>query len=539
MTLGRTMTRSKTMRNDRTPFVRWTCAAAAAWIGLASAVFAQNAANPRPNIILMMADDMGYGDPHYMGNQEIQTDNLDAMASSGLRFNRFYAGAPSCSPTRGSCMTGRHPYRYGIWSANAGHMPPEEITLAELLKERGYTTAHFGKWHLGTLTKTVVESNRGGPRGADHYSPPWVNGFDYCFSTEAKVPTFDPMLKPSPDAGRLGWNPVPDPAEAFPYNTHYWTNGRKITDNLRGDDSRVIMDRVIPFIRKAHKADNPFFAVVWFHTPHLPTVAGKEHRDLYKQYDNEKQRFYGCITAMDQQIGRLRAELRRLGVAQNTMVWFCADNGPEGVERPDCAEGHEHGDRQYKPPKKKTRRGKLSGCAGPLRGRKRYVFEGGVRVPGILEWPAAIPQGRVTEVPASTSDYLPTVLDVLGLSMPDDRPLEGVSLKPLIEGRMRRRPKPIPFEVLGRLALVDNRYKIVYDAYVNGGPRPRQGKADPFPIERVMLFDLIDDPSEQHDLADEQPERVRDMVAELNRIRASWQASMAGADYPQAGSMPR
>ena len=100
------------------------------------------------------------------------------MAASGLRFERFYAGAPVCSPTRGSCLTGRHPYRYGIGGANAGHMRKQEITLAEALKTQGYATGHFGKWHLGTLTKTVVESNRGGPRGGEHYSPPWENGFD-------------------------------------------------------------------------------------------------------------------------------------------------------------------------------------------------------------------------------------------------------------------------------------------------------------------------------------------------------------------------
>jgi len=118
------------------------------------------------------------------------------MAKAGLRFNRFYAAAPVCSPTRGSCLTGRHPSRYGIFHANVGHMPPQEHTLAELLRERGYVAGHFGKWHLGTMSKTVVESNRGGPRGAEHFSPPWENGFHLCFATEAKVPTWDPLLRP-------------------------------------------------------------------------------------------------------------------------------------------------------------------------------------------------------------------------------------------------------------------------------------------------------------------------------------------------------
>ena len=183
----------------------------------------------RPNVILVMTDDQGWGDTGYNGHPTLKTPHLDRMAGQGLRFDRFYSGAPVCSPTRGSCLTGRHPYRYGITFANAGHLKKEEITLAEALKVLGYTTGHFGKWHLGTLTTQVRESNRGGPGSERIYSPPWENGFDTCFSTEAKVPTWDPMK--APGAGR-------------PYGTHYWTGpGKRETENLDGDDSRVIMDR--------------------------------------------------------------------------------------------------------------------------------------------------------------------------------------------------------------------------------------------------------------------------------------------------------
>jgi arylsulfatase A-like enzyme len=140
----------------------------------------------RPNVILVMTDDQGWADTGYNGHPVLKTPNLDQVAKEGIRFERFYSGAPVCSPTRGSCLTGRHPYRYGIYHANVGHMKKQEIVLAEVLKMQGYTTGHFGKWHLGTLTKTVEESNRGGKRGAAHYSPPWENGFDECFSTEAR-----------------------------------------------------------------------------------------------------------------------------------------------------------------------------------------------------------------------------------------------------------------------------------------------------------------------------------------------------------------
>ena len=270
-----------------------------------------------------MTDDQGWGDTGYNGHPVLKTPNLDAMARDGIRFDRFYAGAPVCSPTRGSAITGRHPYRYGIFYANVGHMKPEEVTLAEALKPLGYMTGHFGKWHLGTLTKTERDSNRGGPRGAAHYSPPWENGFDVCFSTEAKVPTWNPMVTP-PGAGKRR-------AEGRPYGTAYWIGpGKKATKDLEGDDSRIIMDRVVPFIEKATAEGRPFLAVIWFHSPHRPVVAGPEYKRLYADRPKAEQNYYGCLTAMDEQVGRLRKTLARCGAAENTMLWFCSDNGPEG-----------------------------------------------------------------------------------------------------------------------------------------------------------------------------------------------------------------
>jgi len=434
-----------------------------------------------PNIVLCMADDLGWADTGFNGNSIIKTPRLDAMAEAGLRFTRFYSGAPVCSPTRGSCLTGRHPYRYGIFFANVGHMPEQEVTLAEVLKTRGYTTGHFGKWHLGTLTKTEKDSNRGGPRGAKHYSPPWENGFDICFSTEAKVPTWDPMKKPESNED---------------YGTYYWTQpGIKATENLDGDDSRVIMDRVVPFIRNAVKNKKPFFTVVWFHTPHLPVIAGTEYRKMYSQYSDDEQHYYGCVTAMDEQIGRLRRELRELRLADSTILWFCSDNGPEG---------------------KDGKHGRTRGSAGLLRGRERSLFEGGVRVPALLEWPAQIKGGRVTDIPCCTSDYFPTVLDILGVKMKGQpKPIDGVSLMPLIEGKMKKRPRPIGFESAGQVSLTDNRYKIY---------SKNKGKT-------FMLFDLIEDPGEKNDLAAENPEILQSMKATLDKWRKSCKNSLVGKDY--------
>ena len=438
-----------------------------------------------PNVILVMTDDQGWGDTGYNGHPHLKTPALDAMAREGIRFDRFYAAAPVCSPTRGSCLTGRHPFRYGIFHANSGHLPQEEITLAEALKPLGYRTGHFGKWHLGTLTRTVRDSNRGGPKGAEHYAPPWENGFDVCFSTEAKVPTWDPMIQPEDEIQGRAKNL--DPGE--PYGTAYWTGPRKRTmDNLEGDDARVIMDRVIPFIQDAVDQERPFFSVIWFHTPHTPVVAGPEHKKQYAHLSQGAQHYYGCLTAMDGQVGRLRQELCRLGVDKDTLLWFCSDNGPEGS----CIKERNQG------------------STGKLKGRKRSLFEGGVRVPGLLVWPVKIQGPRQTAMPCCTSDYFPTVLDILGISAALNGPMDGVSLLPLIEGTMQNRPRPIGFESGKQIALIDNRYKIISQD---------EGKT-------YQLFDLIADQEEERDLAAIHPSLLSDMKMTVEAWRASCGASL-------------
>lgn len=200
-----------------------------------------------------MEDDLGWGDLGFNGNHFIDTQSLDDMAKNGIQMNRFHAASAVCSPTRGSTITGRHPERYGITHANLGHMKPEEITLAEAFKGQGYTTRHFEKWHLGTLTGREEDANRGGPDGSKDYSPPWLIGFDVCFSTEPKVLTRNPMVTPDHRSGDIG-----NRISGEHFGTYYWTSEeRKATYNLDGDDFRVIMDRVIPFINEAASQDTP------------------------------------------------------------------------------------------------------------------------------------------------------------------------------------------------------------------------------------------------------------------------------------------
>jgi len=443
----------------------------------------------RPNIILMMADDLGWGDPGFNGNRIIRTPNLDAMAKAGIRFTRFYSGGPVCSPTRGTCLTGRHYFRYGVWTANAGHLPAQEVTLAKALKPLGYATGHFGKWHLGTLSKT--SSSKGAKRGPDvHYAPPWERDYDESFVTESCVPTWDPT------------------SMGFGEKTPYYHNGKLATENLEGDDSRVLMDRAVPFIRGAVKAGQPFLAVVWFHAPHGPVVAGPKYRAMYKQYSEGEQHYCGCITAMDEQVGRLRQELRNLGVAQNTMLWFASDNGPEG---------------------KTSDQGTYRGVTGGLRGRKRSLFSGGVNVPALLEWPGHTQPGRVVDLPCSTLDYFPTVRDLTGFRMPGKpRPIDGVSLAPLIEGRMAARPAPICFRFIvpernmfgsPTVTMIEGRYKFLTNFSTDG-------KED-------MLYDLVADRSESENIVSQQPAIAQSMKKRLREWIESCKASHAGADYDE------
>ncbi|MGI9458126.1 MAG: sulfatase family protein [Aeoliella sp.] len=452
-------------------------------------------ANSRPpNVILMMADDLGWGDTGYNGHKIIRTPALDAMSREGLKFNRFYAASSVCSPTRGACLTGRHPFRYGVYTANVGHLKDQEACLAELLRDRGYATGHFGKWHLGTLSPDY--SPRGAKRSRRvNYSPPGANGFDEWFSTEHAVATWDPYDK----ANKHG---------SFPWDARnfYWHNGKPVTEGLKGDDSRIVMDRAIPFIEDAANNDKPFFAVIWFHAPHLPVVGGPDYLAMYKDHTENEQHYYACITALDEQVGRLRARLDDLHVAADTMLWFCSDNGPEGNPGP---------------------RGRSQGSAGPFRGRKRSLYEGGIRVPGLLVWPDKIHEPRQVDAPCVTSDYFPTILDVLGDELPLTRPYDGVSLLPIIDGQATARPQPICFRFGRQSALSDNRFKLVHN---ESKTRQRSDNGDA-PFAEWELYDLVNDHAETTNIVNDQPdvfERLKNRLAEWT---ASCKLSDAGNDY--------
>lgn len=456
-------------------------------------------ADDRPNFILCMADDQGWGDVGYNGNELQQTPVLDEMAATGLRFDRFYAAAPVCSPTRGSVLTGRHPNRFGCFSW--GHtLRPQEVTVAEALKAAGYATGHFGKWHLGEVRKESPAS-------------PGNSGFDEWFS--------------SPN---------------FYENDALMSKNGKVVETA-GESSMIVVDAALEFIGKQAKNEKPFLAVVWFGSPHTPHIASEELQKLYADQPEKLKHYLGEVTGIDRAMGRLRKELKKLGAAENTLLWYTSDNG---ARRP--------------------------GSTGGLRGQKGQLWEGGVRVPAIIEWPARIQKPRTTNVPASTVDIYPTLLELAQAKPADQpKPLDGLSLVPLIDGRTKSREKPLGFwfypergrpvrstDLLKQIRAEqsgDNSSKPKAEAEPRDARDPSQiakkYPTDDFPghaawidgdfkLHRIprksggvdyKLYDLRKDRKESTDVAKSNPDVLARMKVQLAAWQKSVVESLNGADY--------
>ncbi len=410
---------------------------------------------PRPNIVLVMTDDQGWGETGYNGHPALRTPNLDAMAANGLRFDRFYAASPVCSPTRASVLTGRVPDRAGVRSHGYA-LRLQERTLPAALKAAGYATGHFGKWHLNGLKGPGV------PILGDDAHNPGAFGFDTWLSV----------------TNYFDRNPVMSRQGVFV--------------EFQGDPSEIIVDEALAFIKNQTATRKPFFAVIWTGSPHSPWDAAEPDRAASGAVAESDRNHYGELVAFDRSVGTLRKALRDLGVARDTLVWYCSDNG--GLPK-------------VKPP-----------TTGGLRGFKGSVYEGGLRVPGIIEWPAVI-RPRTTRHPASTLDIFPTLVDLLGL--PPSAllaPTDGVSLRPLFTADPAQRDRPIPFRFEAQGAWLDNTWKLV----------TRNRRHDAF-----ELYDLASDPAEAHDVAAVQPERLTRMVRDFRAWSDSVDASAEGKDYPE------
>lgn len=428
-----------------------------------------------PNVVVIFADDLGYGDLGCYGHPGIRTPHLDRMAAEGLRFTDFYSAAPVCTPSRAALLTGRHAVRSGmiqmagtrgvLFPNSAGGLPPDEITLAEALKPAGYATAHVGKWHLG-----IHAGSRPGDQGFDFsYGLPYSNDMDLR-------PGLPGTARFLPDPPADGWN-VPLIRDGVIVERPAWQ------ETL----TRRYTEEAVRFI-EAQK-DRPFFLYLAHTMPHTPLFASEAFRGT------SRRGIYGdVIEELDWSVGQVLEALRRQGIAGNTLVVFTSDNGPWLTER------------------------EQGGSAGLLRDGKGSTWEGGMRVPGIAWMPGRIRPG-VTHDPASTLDLFPTALAMAGVPLPAGVALDGNDLSSLLfEGR----PLPArPYFFYRTDAVYACRLGDWKAHFITHGGSGGSGPATRTVHETPLLFHLGRDPSERFDVAATYPEVVAGIRAHVEAHRAS------------------
>lgn len=400
-----------------------------------------------------MTDDQGWGQTGYYNHPVLKTPNLDKMAKNGLRLDRFYAGAPQCSPTRASVLTGRSNDRTGVFY-HGYPLNKNEKTIAQALKAAGYKTGHFGKWHLNGLRGPGVPILKD-----DKYSP-GIFGFDKWLSV-TNFFDIDPVMS---------------------YNGEF--------QEFQGSSSEIIVDEALKFIKENKDKNIPSFTVIWDGSPHTPMLASQEDRIEFKGLELRSQHHYGELVAFDRSLGLLRKELKELGISDNTILWFCSDNG--GLDRISPS------------------------TVGELKGFKNTMWEGGLRVPAIIEWPLGI-KSKVSSYPASTMDIVPTILDIVGISHSKMlKPIDGISLKPLFNSQIKKRVLKIPFRFDDRGAMIDNDIKLIV----------RSIKKSEF-----ELYDLAIDPKESTDIKDENPFIFKMIKKDYLDWIVSVEKSIEGNDY--------
>lgn len=425
----------------------------------------------RPNFVVILCDDLGYGDLGCFGNRTIKTPNLDRLAGEGMRLTDCYASAPVCSPSRAGMLTGRTPNRVGVYDwipeGSPMHVRSSEITVATLLSRAGYDTCHVGKWHCNGKFNSPSQ-----PQPADH-------GFAHWFSTQN--------------------NAVPSH-----FNPKNFVRNGKAVGPVKGYSSTIVADEAIKWLANIRDRKRPFCLFVWYHEPHEPIAAPKKYTKLYPQASKRGEAlYYGNVTQMDAQVGRLMDALDEQNLRDNTMVFFTSDNGPETLNRYRSA-------------------WRSHGTPGKLRGMKLWLYEGGIRVPGIIRWPGKTRPGQVCRQPVCGLDVLPTLCKIAGVGQPSDRAIDGSSFLPIFDGKRIERKTPLFWQYdsattsgWARVAMRDGDWKILAD-----------GK-----LERFELYNLKDDVCEKNDLSEAEPERLNKMTAALTRMHK--QVKAEGPRWPK------
>jgi arylsulfatase A-like enzyme len=445
-----------------------------------SATRAFSADAERPNIIFILADDLGWGDLGCYGHNQVKTPNLDRLAKEGTLFTQFYVNGSVCSPSRCAFFTSQYPARQRIHGHFATvqqneargmsqFLDPQVPNVARILKSAGYATAHVGKWHLGW-----ADSRTDVPAIADY-------GFDFVGTAEKGG-----------------------------------ANGPDLT--FRAKSTEIFVNETLDFIRK--NKEKPFYVQMWTLVPHATLSPTEEQMKPYANlraggpkfpHASAAEIFYASVTDLDTQVGRLMDGLKEMGLEDKTLILFSSDNGPEDIHIRNA--GHSG-----------------VGSAGPFRGRKRSLYEGGVRVPFIVRWPGKVPAGRIeNEATVAGVDFLPTVCSLAGAALPGNIKLDGEDVSDIMKGVSRERKYPLhwewrfniagePFHRSPILSVREGKWKLLFN--------PDKS--------RVELYDIPADPTELNNVA----EHHADVVERLSKGALEWQASLPkGPNDPTAGKL--
>lgn len=428
----------------------------------------------RPNIIVIMTDDQGYGDLSCMGNTDFVTPNIDRLAETGARFTDWYSGSPVCSPSRACLMTGRYPGNAGVRAILAGHrrasgLTPKVPTLAAALKKEGYQTNLIGKWHLG-----LAEESR-----------PNRNGYDYFYGFMAGcIDYYSHIFYWGMADGHT--NPCHD---LWENNTEIYDNGQYFTE--------MATEKAVERIRECSSAEEPFYMYIGYNAPHYPMHAPEKYMKRFEHLPWDRQVMAAMISAVDDGVGDIVDELKRCGIYENTCIFFQSDNGPSRESR-NWMDGRP--DPYY------------GGQPGGLKGHKFSLFEGGIRVPGIFSWPAVIPAGQVISEPCGAMDVFPTMLRAAGADAGQYQ-LDGKDLTDVLTKGAASPHEAIFWEMDHQTAIRRGNYKLVLNGMLVEG-EPAQ--------DSVFLADLSKDPSESTNLAEKLPE----LTEELKQKALNWREQL-------------
>ncbi len=419
----------------------------------------------KPNVIVLYTDDQGSVDMNCYGAKDLSTPHMDSLAKRGVRFSQFYAPAPVCSPSRAGLLTGRYPLRAGM-PGNAGStkgragLRPSEVTMAETFRAAGYATAHIGKWHLGYTPETM-------PRG---------QGFDYSF-------------------GHMGG--CIDNWSHFFYwqgpNRHdLWRQGEEVFEDGRYFPA-LMVEEANAFIEK--NREKPFFMYFAMNVPHYPYQGHVKWLKHYEGLKEDRKLYNAFLSTLDEYIGELIAKVDELGLRDDTIIVFQSDHGHSHEER-----AHHGG-----------------GSAGPYRGAKFSLFEGGIRVPAIISWPGTLPEGKVVDEVGHGCDWLPTLAELAGVPLVR-KDIDGRSLAGLVRGTSQESPHDVIYWTIGNSwAVRRGPWKLL------GNPRDPSKKPIAPADRKLFLVNLEQDVSELKNLAPKHP----DVVQRLRKLHQDWKKSLA------------